>query len=265
MIRNKLPLKIFIVALVLFNLAGCSSASSKKDVIESSSSSYLNEASGKDKATQSKPNSAKILHDPAELACTGQPKHYSEFNETQQEAIGNAVDAVTNNIGVDRTMYNYTYEPDKQSGTIYIGRFNGSNLMDVILVDDKLLDFKGILDASTFAQQSNPSGDNTEQDYSDSFEGVWKIRNKAIQFDFHDGRAFIGYYKSNESEKIDLGEYLLDGTDFPVLRMEKEFEIGYSYVQSVVFEITSENSMRVTFYGGRNGNEARTFNADRKE
>lgn len=269
--RNKGILRIFIVALVLFNLAGCSSTRSEKGGTESSSSGYLNEAREKTKVTQNKSNSAKIPRDPAELAGTGQPKGYSEFNENQQKAIGNAIDAVTNNIGVDRTMYNYTYEPDKQTGTIYIGRFNGSDLMDVILVDDKLLDFKGILDANTFAQQSNSNEESAEQDsgagakYSDPFEGVWKIRNKAVQLDFHDGRAFIGYYGSNESEKIDLGEYVLDGTDFPVLRMEKEFEIGYSSVQSVVFEITSENSMRVTFYGGRNGNEARTFNADRKE
>lgn len=267
--RNKRYVGIFIVALVLFNLVGCSSARSEKGVTESSSSGSLNEAS--EEATQNKSNSTKIPRDPAELAGTGQPKDFSEFNENQQKAIGNAVDAVTNNIGVDRTMYNYTYEPDKQTGTIYIGRFDGSDLMDVILVDDKLLDFKEILDANTFAQQSNPNEENTEQDYgagakySDPFEGVWKIRNKAVQLDFHNGRAFIGYYRSKESEKIDLGEYVLDEPDLKILRMDKEFELGHSSVQSVVFEITSENSMRVTFIGGRNGNGISIFNADRKE
>lgn len=280
--KSRGRLIIFLVVLVLLLLAGCTTGNKKEvqNVQESSDvkgvdnaieSSMYNYSSEVTESTENQSNPIPPLRDPAELAGTGTPKGYHEFNADHQEAIGKAVDAVTNNLGVDRTMYNYTVEPDELSGTVYVGRFDGAELMDVISLDDKLLEYKGILDANTFAQQSNSNEESAEQDsgagakYSDPFEGVWKIRNKAVQLDFHDGRAFIGYYGSNESEKIDLGEYVLDGTDFPVLRMEKEFEIGYSSVRSLVFELTSENSMRVNFYGGRNGNEASTFNADRKE
>ncbi|HCM86846.1 hypothetical protein [Enterococcus sp.] len=156
-------LNIFLVVLVLLLLSGCTTDSKKEEqnvqesskvkvadsVIESSTYNYASEET---ESTQDKTNLIPPPRDPAELAGTGTPKGYHEFNEDQQEAISKAVDAVTNNLGVDRTMYNYTVEPDVLSGTVYVGRFDGAELMDVITLDDKSFEYKGILDAKMFSQ-----------------------------------------------------------------------------------------------------------------
>lgn len=157
-------LSIFLVVLVILLLSGCTTDRKKEEqnvqesskvadsVIESSTYKYASEET---ESTQDKTNPIPPPRDPAELAGTGTPKGYHEFNDDQQEAISKAVDAVTNNLGVDRTMYNYTVEPDVLSGTVYVGRFDGTELMDVITLDDKTLEYKGILDAKMFSQLNN--------------------------------------------------------------------------------------------------------------
>lgn len=137
----------------------------EESITESTSYDRSSEVREETESTQNQSNPIPPPRDPAELAGTGTPKGYQEFNADQQKAIGKAVDAVTNNLGVDRTMYNYTVEPDVLSGTIYVGRFDGTELMDVISLDDKLLDYKGILDAKMFSQLKNQTIDQFVNDY----------------------------------------------------------------------------------------------------
>lgn len=134
-------------------------------VTESSSYDRSSEVREETGSTQNESNPIPLQRDPAELAGTGTPKGYHEFNDDHQKAIGKAVDAVTNNLGVDRTMYNYTVEPDVLNGTIYVGRFDGAELMDVISLDDKLLDYKGTLDAKMFSQLKNQTIEQFVKDY----------------------------------------------------------------------------------------------------
>ncbi|MGM0111058.1 hypothetical protein [Enterococcus sp. DIV0187] len=173
--------------MLLSTLTRIEQVTTESSAIEGSSG-----ASEEAETSQNESNSIQMPRDPAELAGTGTPKSYDEFNEEQQKAIGKAVDAVTNNIGVDRTIYNYTYEPDILSGTIYVGRFNGNELMDVISLDDKLLDYKGILDASAFAQLKNQS--------IEQFISGYNLASSTCSLGEKDGRVVI-YFTLEEKNR----------------------------------------------------------------
>lgn len=161
-------------------------------VTESTSHDSSIEASEKTESSSSRTEDVQMPRDPAELAGTGTPKGYNEFNNEQQKAIGKAVDAVTNNLGVDRTIYNYTVESDVLSGSIYVGRFDDNELMDVIVLDDKLLDYKGILDSSSFAQLNNQT--------LEQFISGYTVASSTCSLAEKDGRVVI-YFIMDEKNR----------------------------------------------------------------
>lgn len=169
----------------------------EESATESTSYGRSSEVREETESTQNQSNPIPPPRDPAELAGTGTPKGYHEFNADQQKVIGKAVDAVTNNLGVDRTMYNYTVEPDVLSGTIYVGRFDGTELMDVISLDDKLLDYKGILDAKMFSQLKNQTIEQFVNDY--------RLGSASCTLGEKDGRVVI-YFTMEEKNRTDGDE-----------------------------------------------------------
>ncbi|OJG41501.1 hypothetical protein RV02_GL000862 [Enterococcus gilvus] len=214
----------------------------EESVTESTSYDRSSEVREETESTQNKSNPMPMPRDPAELAGTGTPKGYHEFNADQQKAIGKAVDAVTNNVGVDRTMYNYTVEPDVLSGTIYVGRFDGTELMDVITLDDKLLDYKGILDAKMFSQLKNQTIEQFVNDYS--------LGSANCTLGEKDGRVVI-YFTMEEKHRTDGDEKKIQQYIELTRRVSNDVNSRVRAGVPVSLQEPFESDYSVTFVDGR--------------
>lgn len=214
----------------------------EQSVTESSLSNDSSKENEETAPSSSKAGSIQMPRDPAELAGRGTPKGYHEFNDEQQKAIGKAVDAVTNNLGVDRTMYNYTVEPDVLSGSIYVGRFDGNELMDVIVLDDKLLDYKGIIDSNSFAQLKNQT--------IEQFINEYTVASSTCSLAEKDGRVVI-YFTMDEKNRSNGDEQKIQQYIELTRRVSNDVKNNVKAGVAVSLQEPFESDYSVTFVDGQ--------------